>query len=116
MNAGSAASPVGNPQNLYLWQASGVGFAEVLGAMLPLAAVMLAMLLALVPLGFQARPVAVPELAGPLPLQRRLAVVSLAAYPVFFGPVNAGWAVPAAGVVIAALALAFAAGAALRAM
>ncbi len=107
VNAGSAASPVGNPQNLFLWQASGVGFAEFLLAMLPLAAAMLAILLALVPLGFPARPVAVPDLASPLPLERPLAAASLAAYPVFLGLVNAGWAVPAAGVVIAGFGLAF---------
>jgi di/tricarboxylate transporter len=30
VNAGSAASPVGNPQNLFLWQAYGAGFGEFL--------------------------------------------------------------------------------------
>lgn len=28
VNAGSTLSPIGNPQNLYLWQASGAGFVE----------------------------------------------------------------------------------------
>ena len=107
VNAGSAASPVGNPQNLFLWQASGVGFGEFLLAMLPLAGVMLGLLLALVPLGFAARPVAVPQTDSPLPLDRRLAAVSLATYPVFLGLVNAGLAEPAAVAVIAGFALAF---------
>ncbi|MGY6409984.1 MAG: SLC13 family permease [Alkalilacustris sp.] len=106
VNAGSAASPVGNPQNLFLWQASGVGFGEFLMAMLPLAGAMLVLLLALVPLGFAARAIAVPQTDSPLPMDRRLAAVSLAAYPVFLLLVNAGLAVPAAGVVIAAFALA----------
>ena len=107
VNAGSTASPVGNPQNLFLWQVSGVGFVEFLAAMLPLAAAMLALLLALVPLAFAARPVAVPRTDSPLPLDRRLAGVALAAYPAFLALVNAGLAVPAAAGVIAAFALAF---------
>lgn len=37
VNAGSALSPVGNPQNLYLWQMSGHGFIDFTLAMLPLA-------------------------------------------------------------------------------
>jgi Na+/H+ antiporter NhaD/arsenite permease-like protein len=40
VNAGSTVSPVGNPQNLFLWQASGAGFGEFLLTMLPLAAAM----------------------------------------------------------------------------
>lgn len=43
VNAGSALSPIGNPQNLLLWQHSGLGFAPFVAAMLPAAAVMLAM-------------------------------------------------------------------------
>lgn len=33
VNAGSTLSPVGNPQNLYLWQAYEVGFGEFLIAL-----------------------------------------------------------------------------------
>ena len=43
VNAGSALSPIGNPQNLLLWQHSALGFAQFVAAMLPAAAVMLAM-------------------------------------------------------------------------
>ena len=35
-NAGSAFTPIGNPQNLFLWQFSGVGFGAYCLAMLPL--------------------------------------------------------------------------------
>jgi Na+/H+ antiporter NhaD/arsenite permease-like protein len=38
VNAGSALSPMGNPQNLFLWQSRSLGFVEFLLAMLPLAA------------------------------------------------------------------------------
>ncbi|MGY6632839.1 MAG: SLC13 family permease [Alkalilacustris sp.] len=134
VNAGSAVSPVGNPQNLFLWQASGVGFVEFLGAMAPLAGAMLAILLALVPLAFAGRalalsrtdsplplsridsplplsridrPLSLSRTDSPLPLDRRLAWVSLAAYPLFLGLVSAGLAAPAAAGVIVAFALAF---------
>ncbi|MGN6327533.1 MAG: SLC13 family permease [Rhodanobacter sp.] len=43
VNAGSALSPIGNPQNLLLWQHSALGFAQFVAAMLPAAVVMLAM-------------------------------------------------------------------------
>src|SRR5690606_11347102 len=41
VNAGSTLSPVGNPQNLFLWQSSSAGFVEFALAMLPLAAALL---------------------------------------------------------------------------
>lgn len=59
-----------------------------------------------VPLGFAARAITVPQTASPLPLDRRLAAVSLAAYPVFLGLVNAGLALPGAVAVIAGYGLA----------
>jgi Na+/H+ antiporter NhaD/arsenite permease-like protein len=43
VNAGSALSPIGNPQNLLLWQHSALGFAQFIVAMLPAATVMLAL-------------------------------------------------------------------------
>jgi Na+/H+ antiporter NhaD/arsenite permease-like protein len=107
VNAGSAASPVGNPQNLFLWQVSGAGFVEFLLAMLPLAAAMLAILLALVPLAFARRPITLSEAPTPEPLRTPLMALSLAAYPAFLAAVNAGLAVPAAAAVIALYALAF---------
>lgn len=50
VNAGSALSPIGNPQNLLLWRHSGLGLAGFVQAMWPAAAVMLGLtvLLALV--------------------------------------------------------------------
>ncbi len=46
VNAGSALTPIGNPQNLFLWHRSGVGFGSFIAMMLPTVAVMLAWLLA----------------------------------------------------------------------
>ncbi len=48
VNAGSALTPIGNPQNLFLWQRSGIGFADFVLMMLPTVAIMTALLLLLV--------------------------------------------------------------------
>jgi len=44
VNAGSALTPIGNPQNLFLWQSSGMGFAAFAAMMAPVVAIMLALL------------------------------------------------------------------------
>lgn len=84
VNAGSTLSPVGNPQNLFLWQSSPLGFAEFTWMMLPLGVGMTVLVLAAVPLGF---PAARIRLSGTrLPhagLDRGLFRLSLACYPVF---------------------------------
>ena len=46
VNAGSTLSPIGNPQNLLLWQHSGLSFMQFAGAMLPTAVVMLLLVIA----------------------------------------------------------------------
>src|SRR5690348_263992 len=45
VNAGSTFSPIGNPQNLLLWQHSGFGFFRYVVALAPAGAVLLAVLL-----------------------------------------------------------------------
>jgi len=107
VNAGSALSPVGNPQNLFLWQRSGAGFMEFTLAMLPIAGAMLALVLALVPLGFARTALALQETTPRMEVQRRLMITSLAAYPMFLFAVNAGGALIGAGIVIGVFALAF---------
>ena len=107
VNAGSAASPVGNPQNLFLWQRSGLGFVEFTVAMLPIAGAMLMLVLALIPLGFGKTRLGLQDMTSRLALQRKLMIMSLAAYPVFLLAVNAGFALIGAGLVIGVFVLAF---------
>jgi Na+/H+ antiporter NhaD/arsenite permease-like protein len=45
VNAGSTFSPIGNPQNLLLWQHSGLGFFRYVATLAPTGAVLLAVLL-----------------------------------------------------------------------
>ncbi len=54
VNAGSTLSPIGNPQNLLLWQHSGLSAADFVARMAPAAAAMFALLLPAVVLGFPA--------------------------------------------------------------
>jgi di/tricarboxylate transporter len=55
-NAGSALTPIGNPQNLYLWQQSQVSFASFTVAMLPLTLLLLGALALLTVFCFSGRP------------------------------------------------------------
>lgn len=47
VNAGSALTPIGNPQNLFLWQLSKVSLGQFVWRMLPLVALLTAALIAL---------------------------------------------------------------------
>jgi len=106
VNAGSAISPVGNPQNLFLWQHAGVGPWVFLLAMAPLVIGLLAGLALLTWWGFSTRPLDRTVTPPPAcPLDPALAGLCLLAYPAFLMAVNSGWAVAAALVVTGVLAL-----------
>ena len=100
VNAGSAISPIGNPQNLFLWQASGHSFVEFLWMMTPLAVALTVLLLALVPFAFARRRIEVNTLATTVTRQRALFWVSLLLYIPFLMLTDLGYAAPAALAVI----------------
>ncbi|QWT20398.1 hypothetical protein KPL74_21975 [Bacillus sp. NP157] len=52
VNAGSMLTPIGNPQNLFLWQQWGIGFGGFVWAMLPVVAIAMVLLLALTAIAF----------------------------------------------------------------
>ncbi|MGH8822136.1 MAG: SLC13 family permease [Rhodoferax sp.] len=83
VNAGSALTPIGNPQNLFLWQLSGASFGQFALHMLPLVAVLMALLLALTVVSFPARPMHVGPEENEPPLDRTLLGVSLVLYVPF---------------------------------
>ena len=83
VNAGSALTPVGNPQNLFLWQRSGLSFHAFVGQMLPLAAILLAVLAVTTALAFPGRRVDATEEAEPRALDRPLLALSVVLYPLF---------------------------------
>jgi di/tricarboxylate transporter len=83
VNVGSALTPIGNPQNLFLWQLSKVSFGEFVWHMLPLVALMMGGLLALTALMFGKQSMQARDGAKAAPLDRPLLAVSLALYPPF---------------------------------
>lgn len=97
VNAGSALTPIGNPQNLFLWQTRGIGFGEFMAAMLPLVGLLTLVLLLATVLAFPARPVVVRP--AQRPVNRRLLWVSCLLYPGFIVAAELG------AVVVAALAI-----------
>jgi len=107
VNAGSALSPVGNPQNLFLWQASGASFGEFARWMLPFGGVMLALVLVAVLPAFASGAPAAARDDGAPSLDRRLLAASLALYPLFVVATDSGHAIPAAGFVLMLYLLAF---------
>jgi Na+/H+ antiporter NhaD/arsenite permease-like protein len=58
VNAGSMLTPIGNPQNILLWQKSGLSFVGFIGQMAPLALPIVALLLVLTVWAFPAKRIA----------------------------------------------------------
>ncbi|WP_118183760.1 SLC13 family permease [Paraburkholderia phosphatilytica] len=56
VNAGSILTPLGNPQNLFLWATSGVSFGAFVVALAPLCAALMVMLFALCQVSFRGDP------------------------------------------------------------
>jgi di/tricarboxylate transporter len=102
VNVGSALTPIGNPQNLFLWQIAKVSFGAFVWHLLPLVVALMVALLLLTALVFRGRPIQVHDEAAPLPLHRGLLAVSLGLYLPFLVATDlhhAGWAVAAVLVV-----------------
>lgn len=55
VNAGSSLTPLGNPQNLFLWQRSGMGFGAYIAMMTPVTLALMAVLLAVCAAAFDSR-------------------------------------------------------------
>lgn len=93
VNAGSAVSPVGNPQNLLLWQASGYSFIQFTVMMLPLSSLLLFSLLLLTGLAFPSKALTPPETTHTA-IHPHLFYLSLAGYPLFITAMELGYALP----------------------
>ena len=75
VNAGSTFSPIGNPQNLLLWQNSGLAFPEYVAALAPAGAILLGLLLVTCVFAFPATRLQLDEHAmSPPPLHVPLAI------------------------------------------
>ncbi|MBU1311193.1 MAG: anion permease [Gammaproteobacteria bacterium] len=83
VNAGSALTPIGNPQNLLLWQASGYSFWQFTSMMAPLALSLLLLILLLSSLVFGSGKLSITVPHNNSADNRRLFACSLAGYPLF---------------------------------
>jgi len=83
VNAGSVLTPIGNPQNLFLWQVSGVSFGRFVWALAPLSAALLAMLFGLTACVFRAKPLDLSSDEGAHPVDRTLAGVTALLFVAF---------------------------------
>lgn len=83
VNAGSVLTPLGNPQNLFLWQLSGVAFARFVAALAPLCVLLMAMLFVLVACLFKPRALDLSTDVEPHPVDRALAAVAVLLFAAF---------------------------------
>lgn len=77
VNAGSVLTPLGNPQNLFLWQVSGVSFGRFVAALAPLCALLMALLFALAAFLFKPQQLDLTKDADEHPVDRALAGVAV---------------------------------------
>jgi len=103
VNAGSIATPFGNPQNLFLWQSSGVSFGRFVLTLGPLAGALMAALLAVTACAFRAKPLDLSGDATALPVRRAQALVAATLFGAFVWLADAHHAVPGLVAVAAVL-------------
>lgn len=102
VNAGSTFSPIGNPQNLLLWQHSGLGFFGFVTTLAPTGAVLLGVLLIVCGLAFPAVPLRMHADAVPTSrLDTPLLAGSLVLLAALVAALQWGYAIPAAVAVLA---------------
>ncbi|HEX5354119.1 MAG TPA: SLC13 family permease [Rhodanobacteraceae bacterium] len=102
VNAGSTFSPIGNPQNLLLWQHSGLGFFGYVAALAPTGAVLLIVLLLACGFAFPPTPLQLDEdrVDHPLRLDTPLLAGSLLLLAILVAAMQWDVAIPAALAVI----------------
>lgn len=102
VNAGSTFSPIGNPQNLLLWQNSGLAFPEYVAALAPAGAILLGLLLVMCVFAFAATPLQLDEHAmAPPPLHAPLAIAATVFLAGMVAALQWGFAWQAALIVLA---------------
>ena len=107
VNAGSALTPIGNPQNLYLWHRSGESFVGFMGMMLPTVAVMLFWLFAAAWLLVPRTPIALKPETEAAPVQPRLLALAGVLFVGFVIALDRHWLLAGLGVVFAVFLLTY---------
>ncbi len=105
VNAGSALTPIGNPQNLFLWQRSGESFLGFMAMMAPTVAVMLAWLVVAVWVLVPRTPIALKPETEAATVEPRLLALSGALFVGFVIALDRHWLLTGLGVVYGAFLL-----------
>ncbi|RYF13206.1 MAG: DUF1646 domain-containing protein [Comamonadaceae bacterium] len=105
VNAGSALTPIGNPQNLYLWHRSGESFIGFMGMMAPTVAIMLFWLFVAVWLLVPRTPIALKPAPDAAPVQPRLLWLAGALFIAFVVALDRHWLLAGLGLVFGAFLL-----------
>ena len=106
VNAGSVATPLGNPQNLFLWRLSGVSFGRFVVTLGPLALALMVLLLVLTACAFRAKPLDLSGDVDPVPVQRMHALLAVVLFGAFVLLADAHHPVPGLVAVVIALLVA----------
>ncbi|MEJ8859004.1 SLC13 family permease [Variovorax robiniae] len=99
VNAGSALTPIGNPQNLYLWHRSGESFLGFMGMMAPTVGIMLAWLIVAVWLLVPRTPITLKHVEDTGPMQPRLLWLSAGLFVAFVVALEHRWLLAGLGLV-----------------
>lgn len=101
VNAGSALTPIGNPQNLFLWHQSGLSFGTFVWQMAPMVALLMVLLLVATWLAFPSHEIHLHAETGDVELHKRLLLPALALYMPFLVLTDLGYPLAAlAGLVV----------------
>lgn len=100
VNAGSLLTPVGNPQNILLWNRSGVSFVHFIAQMAPLALVTMAALLLVTWFSFPSHTLKKKETRQSSAFSKPLLFSCIALYLIFIVCVDMGWALYGLGAVL----------------
>ncbi len=91
VNAGSLLTPIGNPQNIFLWGRSGISFGGFVWQMAPLALLLMVSLMLLCWLSFPAKKMQFTGHAQDSPWHKPLLFTSLGLYVVFLAALELGY-------------------------
>jgi Na+/H+ antiporter NhaD/arsenite permease-like protein len=102
VNAGSALTPIGNPQNLFLWHRSGESFVGFMAMMAPTVAVMLFWLFAAIRFLVPRAPILLKSTDEAGPVQPRLLALSGVLFVAFVIALDRRWLLPGLSLVFGA--------------
>lgn len=106
VNAGSALTPIGNPQNLYLWHRSGESFLGFMAMMGPTVAIMLAWVLVAVWWLVPRTAITLKPATAPTAVQPRLLTMAVLLFVAFVIALERHWTLAGLGLVFGVFALA----------